>query len=148
VLLREKVRQIGIAAAVAGLLATLALGCGGSSEAAPLKKPQFVKQANAVCVTTQAEREAQGKEIAKQGSSSEDPEAVMQQLLEPVEKMTQELGNLGPPKGDEKQVEAIIEAYEAAASKLEADPGGADSSSAFDQANKLAAAYGLTDCTI
>lgn len=133
------------------LLAALAAGCGGSSDAAPLKKSQFVAQADAICVTAQEEREAQGKEMADQGAdadSSEDPEEVMQEILEPVEKMTDELSDLGPPKGEEKQVEAIVAAYEEGSEALEADPGGPDSVSAFDKANKLATEYGLSDCTI
>lgn len=133
------------------LLAAVAIGCGGSSEAAPLKKPQFVQQANAICMTAQGEREAQGKELEKQGGESggsEDTEAAMEQILEPVETMVGELSDLGPPKGEEQQVEAIVEAYEEGISALEADPGGADSVSAFDKANGLAEDYGLFECTI
>jgi hypothetical protein len=137
--------------AAATLLAALASGCGGSSEAAPLKKPQFVKEANAICATAQGERKAQVEALAEQSENSdgsEDAKEVMQTLLEPVGKMSDELGDLGPPKGEEKEVKAIIAAYEEGASKLEADPGGPDSVSAFDKANELAEAYGLTDCTI
>lgn len=144
----ERIFLAGIALA---LIAALAIGCGGSSQAAPLKKAQFITQADAICAAAQGEREAQGKEVAEQGSSSggsEEAEAVMQMLLEPVAKMTEELGELGPPKGEEKQVEAIVEGYEEGVSKLEADPAGPESVSAFDQANKLAAEYGLSNCAI
>ena len=139
-----------LALAAVALLAALATGCGDSSEAAPLKKSQFVKQADAICATAQGEREAQAKELAEQGESddSEDAEEAIQKILEPVDKMTDELGDLGPPKGEEKEVEAIVAAYEEGASKLEADPAGPDSVSAFDKANQLAEDYGLTGCTI
>jgi hypothetical protein len=131
-------------ALAAVLLAAVAVGCGGSSEAAPLKKAQFIKQGNAICATAQAEREGQRKELSEQASESE----VMQTLLAPVESMTEELDDLGVPVGQEEQVDAIVSAYEDGAAKLEADPGGTDSVAAFDTANKLAADYGLTGCAI
>jgi hypothetical protein len=126
------------------LLAALALGCGGSSEAAPLKKAQFIKQGDAICATAQAEREDQRKEMAGQSSESD----VMQVLLQPIENMTKELDDLGVPVGQEKRVEAIVVAYEDGIAKLEADPGGPDSVAAFRTASKLAADYGLTGCSI
>jgi septal ring factor EnvC (AmiA/AmiB activator) len=132
-------------ALAAALLAALIVGCGGSSEAAPLKKSQFVKQADEVCASTQKERAEQSDELAESEDSEED---LMRALLEPVENMTDELADLGPPAGQEKEVEAIIAAYEKGISKLEADPGASDVPLAFDQANQLAADYGLTDCVI
>lgn len=136
--------RISFAALTAVLLAALAIGCGGSSEAAPLKKAQFIKQGDAICATAQAERKGQRQEATDQSSDSD----VMRVLLEPVENMTEELGDLGVPVGQEKQVEGIISAYEEGAAKLEADPGGPNSVAAFDKANKLAADYGLTGCAI
>lgn len=140
-----------LAAFVVALLTAAAIGCGGSSEAAPLKKAEFVNQANAICVTAQAEREGQRQELAESADESGGPgeaEAVMALLLEPIDQMTEELGDLGPPKGQEKEVAAIVAAYEEGASKLEADPSGVDSSAAFDKANELAQEYGLKACTI
>jgi hypothetical protein len=150
VLLIELGKRFVLAGVVAGLLAVLAIGCGGSSDAAPLKKPQFVAQAEEICATAQTEQDELGKEFAQQGESdgSEDTEAVMQEILEPVETMTEDLADLGPPKGQEKEVEAIIAAYEAGIAKLEAEPAGEGTVSAFDKANKLAEAYGLYGCTI
>jgi hypothetical protein len=142
--LRKGVTRISCATLAAGLLVALAVGCGGSSEAAPLKKAQFIKQGDAICATAQAEREGQREELLEQSSESD----AMQILLEPIENMTGELGDLGVPVGQEKQVEAIISAYEEGAAKLEADPGGPNSAAAFDKANELAADYGLTGCSI
>lgn len=149
-LLIELGKRFVFAGAVAGLLAVLALGCGGSSDAAPLKKPQFVAQAEEICATAQTEQDELGKEFSKQGASdgSEDQEAVMQEILEPVEKMSEGLADLGPPKGQEKEVEAIIAAYEDGIAKLEAEPAGEGTASVFDKANKLAEGYGLHGCTI
>lgn len=133
---------------VAGLVAALALlgtGCGGSSEAAPLKKSQFVKEADEICTNAQKERAEQSDELRESDDSEEE---VMQKLLEPVEGMVSEISDLGPPKGEEKEVEAIIAAYEAGIEQLESEPAGQNTVSAFDKANKLAEGYGLTDCTI
>lgn len=132
-------------ALAAAALTLLALGCGGSSDAAPLKKSQFVKQADEVCASAQAERGEQKDELTESEDSEEE---VMQTLLDPVENMVDGLSDLGPPKGQEKEVEAIIAAYEEGIASLEAEPTGPDAVSAFDKASKLAEGYGLSDCTI
>src|ERR1044071_6678232 len=130
---------MGLAAAA---LTLLALGCGGSSDAAPLKRPQFVKQASEVCAGAQAERTEQKDELTESEDSEEE---VMQTLLEPVENMADGLSALGPPEGEEKEVEAMIAAYEEGIASLEAEPTGPDAVSAFDKANGLAEGFGLSD---
>lgn len=133
------------------LVVVAAVGCGGSSEAAPLKRSAFIKQGNAICAETQAERADQEEELkdeSGESGDSEEAEAVMGVLLGPVDKMTDELGNLGAPAGQEKEVEAIIAAFEKAASNLEEQPTGPKAVSAFDEANQMAVAYGLSECAI
>jgi hypothetical protein len=144
VLLREEIGRIVCTALAVALLTGLSLGCGGSSEAAPLGRAQFIKQGDAICATAQAARGDQREELSGQDSDSE----VVGILLEPIEQMTEELAGLGAPVGEEKQVDAIVSAYEEGAAKLEADPGGPDSVTAFDKANELAEDYGLTGCAI
>ena len=144
-------RRVLGAALLAALLAALVAGCGGSSDAAPLKKPQFVKQANAICVEAQQERAAVSKELSKQGGGSggsAEAEEVMTELLEPIEGMTERLSELAPPKGQEREVEAIVAAYEKGTSQLQGGPEGKTAVTAFDEADQLALAYGLTECTI
>lgn len=144
-------KRVATAALFCVVLAALIAGCGGSSDAAPLKKPQFVKQANAICDSAQAERQALGKKFAGGGEGSGDSaeaEEVMGEILEPVETMTEQLAELGPPKGEEKEVEAIVSAFEAANAKLAAEPDGGNPVAAYDKANGLAAAYGLSSCSI
>jgi hypothetical protein len=69
--------------------------------------------------------------------------------LPAVEKMTEELGELGPPPGDSQKVRAIVDAYEAGIKKIEADPGNLTAViNTFTKANQLAEEYGLTDCSI
>jgi hypothetical protein len=133
-------------------IAVIVAGCGsGDSQSAPLTKSAFVEQANGICKNATEERQQGTKEaVAKAAEADESDEAQVftETLLAPVETMTEELGDLGPPKQQEKQVEAIIAAFEGGAEELEADPGFTKGSTAFSEANELAARYGLTECTI
>lgn len=144
-LVGRETRLLHAALLALALLALVVAGCGGSSDAAPLKKSQFVKEADQICATAQQERAGQKEELTESEDSGEE---IMQLLLEPVQKMTDELGDLGPPEGQEKEVEAIIAAYEEGIAQLEAEPGGPEAVSAFDKANGLAEGYGLSGCTI
>jgi hypothetical protein len=150
VLLRIETWKPTCAALATVVLASIGIGCGGSGEAEPLTKPAFMAQASAVCAKAQTAREGQRQELAELGgdSGAEDPAAVMDLLLKPVEEMSDELGDLGPPKGEEAEVGAIVSAYEEGAAELEADPVAGNAVTAFDRANRLAAAYGLTECAI
>lgn len=150
---KRRAEWFALAAAVAALvtLVAVAAGCGSdSSTAAALKKPAFIQQANAICVEGTDERKQVTKDLAENGEDDGSDEAAVatEALVSPVLNMTEELGDLGAPKGDEKQVEEIVEAFEAGIANLEADPGGPKSASAFAKANELAGEYGLTDCTV
>ncbi|HVQ57395.1 MAG TPA: hypothetical protein VMS60_00670 [Solirubrobacterales bacterium] len=139
------------------LLAILALpvvafaliGC-GSGDSGPLKKSAFVEEANAICVEAEQERKQGTEDLVDDGDvdPSEEAEVVSEALVSPVQTMTEELGDLSPPKGDEKQVKAIVAAFEDGVAKVEADPVGAEEKLPFAKANELALEYGLTDCTI
>jgi hypothetical protein len=139
---------------VVGLLlvaiAAAAIGCGGSAEAKPLTKAEFVLQANEICQGAEEERKQGEEELVEgdQADQAEGEEEVVEALVAPVGTMAEELGDLGPPKGDEKQVAAIVKAFEAGVAKLEADPLASDAASAFAKADELAAAYGLSECEI
>jgi hypothetical protein len=143
----------GLAAVVLAIVCFAALvpsGCGDSSEAAPLKKSAFVQQANVICVDATQERNEASKELTENegdGGSAEAAEAA-EALVSPVESMAGEISDLGAPKGDEKEIEEIVAAFEAAAAKVEKDPLAPESTSAFAEANEMATAYGLTDCSV
>jgi hypothetical protein len=138
---------VGLAALVVAAAVT---GCGGSGEAQPLTKSQFVLQANEICQGAAEEQKQGGEEITAddQLDQSEGEEAVVEHLVAPVGAMAEELGDLGPPEGDQQQVAAIVRAFEAGVAKLEADPLAKNAASAFANADELAAAHGLTDCSI
>jgi len=139
---------------VLGVLAIVLIvaGCGSSdSQSEPLTKVAFVKQGNEICHRATEERKQGTKEAvakAAEADASDEVQVFTETLLAPVETMTEELGDLGPPKREEKQVEAIIAAFEGGTEKLEAEPGLAEAPSAYLEANKLAMRFGLTECTI
>lgn len=148
------IRASALAAALAAaILACAIAGCGSSSKAdsPPLSKPAFAKQANAICHEAAAARKQGTKEAvskAAEADESEEAEVLTEALLAPVKTMTEELGELGPPKHQEKQVEEIIAAFEGGIEELEANPESSHAPSAFAEANELAARYGLTECAI
>lgn len=126
------------------------VGCGGSGDSEPLKRTAFVEEANGICVEAEEARK-QGTDDLLDGDEvdpSEEAEVVSEALVAPVQTMTDELADLSPPKGDEKQVEAIVAAFEGGVAKVEADPVGSEAETPFAEANELALEYGLTDCTI
>lgn len=125
--------------------------CGGESgEPEALKKSDFVARANAICVSAQEEREQGTEDLADDDGAdqTEEENRVTETLIAPVAEMTEDLSDLGPPKGGAQQVGKMIKAFEAGVAELEAEPVSAGSASAFTEASKLAAEYGLTDCAI
>lgn len=141
-------RSAAVVAALALLAFTTGVsGCGGSDEPDALKRSEFVAQANAICVNAQDERK-QGTEDLADDDGADQVSVVTEALIEPVAEMTEELSELGPPKGEAQQVGEMIGAFEAGVAELEADPVSAGSASAFTKASKLAAEYGLPKCAI
>lgn len=145
-----------------GLLAVVALGgvaaaCGNDSGESALSKPDYLRKANAICVELNRERE---RVAAKHFPSTEEPPTV-EQLQAFAEEFSAtnrdkigELRALSAPEGDETEVDAIYDAADRvsegltrvatdedlALETLEGDVPGAE------QADRLAAEYGLTKC--
>lgn len=143
--------------AVAGLLivALLAVaGCGGGDETTSLTKAEFTKQANAACKEHSKERDELFKKVSNELDPSEvtrkDQEMLISEvLLPPYEKNIESLESLGAPEGDEKEIEALIEAMEGSVEKVEAQPLVAlRTTSQFAEPNALAKNYGLDDCVL
>ena len=136
-----------IASIAAAVVAVLVVGCGGG-EADPLSKSAFIKQGNQICIQGTKEREAAVTEVAKENPEAGAEEVVNDAALPPTKDMVGELDGLGVPKGDEKQIEAIITGLEQGIARVEANPKEALGSEAFEAANKAATSYGLTECTV
>lgn len=145
-------RKRAILATLTALLAVAwALpGCGGSSEAAPLKESQFVRQANAICRDGEDELKKALREATESaGGEPEQAGLVTEAALPSIQKMTEELADLGVPVGDEKVVQEILAGFERGIETLEEDPTDVPSDiAAFNKATESAEAYGLTSCGI
>lgn len=148
-----KTRAIVWPLAVLAVAALAFGGCGGDDEEASLTKAQFTKQANAICEKSSDERVAEFRARASVKGLSGDQqreEAVVEAFIEPFKEMIGELEDLAPPEGDEDEVEAIFDEMKQGVSDLESDPLVVFESEEkmFNNANKLATEYGLTDCTV
>jgi hypothetical protein len=140
-----------IAALLTACLVVLTVaGCGGSSQAETLKKPEFIKQADAICTESQKEREEAVNSATEGGAEPSKAQLVTDTILPTVQQMTKELGELGAPEGDEKEVQAIIDAINSAAREVAAHAEGTleQDVAAFKHADQLAEEYGLANCTI
>jgi hypothetical protein len=143
----------------AALAATLGLGlvlaaCGGSSDDSSLTKAEFVKQGNAVCKKGNQQINKVGKQVFGTNGNHKNPTQAEQTkfatdtLIPKVQTEIDGIEALGAPKGDQAQVKAIVDSAQTALDKSKADPtilieGKSDP---FAKANKLANAYGLTEC--
>jgi hypothetical protein len=144
---RKALTLVLAAALVGGLIGS---GCGSSAQAVPLTRSEFLKEGNAICKSADQQREEELKKAtAEGGSEPSQAEMVIQVALPSVQEMTDELAGLEPPAGDEKEVQAIVTAFEHGAETVESEPTNVPASmSAFTEATRAAEAYGLTSCGI
>lgn len=134
-------------------LAVAGCGGGGSSSTTALTKPQYVKQANAICKKGQQEREAAVNEVAekvKPGAEvSELPKGkLVEAVIPPLGHMVDELAALPAPEGDKEQLEPMIEGYEKAVEEIENDEEAAFNAEVFKEPDETAKKYGLEDCVL
>jgi hypothetical protein len=127
-----------------------AAGCGSSSEAEPVTKAEFVKQANQICSSARSELEEGLAEAADGAAEPQRDEVISDVILPTVQQMSEDLGDLEPPKGDGEEVQAIVAGFEGGVQKVKANAGAdlAEDVAAFGHADELAEEYGLTDCRI
>jgi hypothetical protein len=143
---------------VAGLVVFFA-GCGGGDESTtypagvsrPIAKVEFLREADRICESTNARVQAAGDELV--GGRHDPPPAevrriVLNIVIPALQTEVEAISSLGAPKGDESEVDAILDATRDGIAQLRADP-----LSALDgpppglrQAGRLAAAYGSTTC--
>jgi hypothetical protein len=106
---------------------SLATGCGSSDP--PPTKAQFLKQADRVCQKGEEKRATALEEFTlKSGAGSKNPltpaQAEFQMvgvLLPPVREMTQQVGELEAPDGEDAKVEAIVKGMERAVKRQEGE---------------------------
>ena len=144
------------------VLALAAAGCGEKDESAAtittttaLTKAQFLRDANKICKTEGDKVERASKQFfADAPAGKEPPPAEIEKFGEKsvypaIQSTIDRIKALGAPAGDEDTVNAYLAALQAGLDKLKQNPeqlaeGG--SAPAFEQADKLAADYGLDDC--
>jgi hypothetical protein len=139
---------------VAGVLAAalVVAGCGSSDSS--ISKAEFVKKADAVCKKGEEEVQkdfgtfAKKHENVKKPTEADYAELVDAVLVENVEAEVNDIRALGAPEGDEKEVEAMLEAREESIEKAQDNPKAVIKSNEdiFGEASKLAKAYGLKEC--
>ena len=148
-----------LAAAVAAVLAVGAVGfagCGGSddtsgdSTTAAISKDDFVTQANQICAEGDKTLQTAGKAAFSGGkpSKSDLQQFANDTVVPTIQGEIDGIEALGAPEGDEEQVNAITDAAQSAIDEVKADPSVfvAGDQDVFAEANKLANAYGLTEC--
>jgi hypothetical protein len=146
---------------VAGVLAValVGVGCGGGSSElvanVELSKPTYMKKAEAVCKKNYEKvREGYESFVKSHGgpeNAFKDPADSAKYAEDVVvgekKKTVEELKALGAPKGEEDQVEAIVEAYEEGIEVGEENPVQVMSSNGvFAYATYVAEEYGLESC--
>jgi hypothetical protein len=119
----------------------------------PIAKVRFLTEADRICHSTNARVEAAADDIATSGRDPRPAEARRLALgiaVPALEAEVQAIDSLGAPRGDEREVEAIIAATERGIAQIKADPVGVVDGPppALRKAGRLARAYGSTECEL
>ena len=140
-----------MAAAVA--MAIALAGCGGSDESTttpePLSKTEFIAEADQICAEANDSLEAAIDDASSSGEPSPEvlTELIADTLLPTVQDAVDQIRALGAPAGEEEQVVEILDSFDRSIEEARADPEAAlNSSSPFEEAEQLAADFGLQDC--
>jgi hypothetical protein len=130
-------------------------GDGAANDAPALTKAEFIKQGDEICANASTVF-AEGIEDfmsdhdldPSEPPSDEDEEALVAEVIVPAYKQqAEELGELGPPKGEEQQVEEIVSGYEDVVAEGEADPSSlTGEDDPFADVKAKASEFGLKFC--
>lgn len=144
--------------AAAILLAAFAAGCGGGGDDEALSKPEYVKQANAICADFNKQIEADAEKTFAGLQSEEDltpdkARTFMESALPKFKSAVEELKALEPPSDDQEAVDKIYAAGDKEADKIEGSLDGDDEvvqlvlgGQVTPEFQKQAKAYGLDTC--
>ena len=148
--MRSLIRGVSVAVVLAATFAMVACGSSSSDDNAP-SKAEFVKQADAICKKGNQEINQAAKKVfttKAQPSKAEFEKFANETLIPSVQKQVDGVDGLTPPKGDEDQVQAIVDAANQAIAKAKQDPTLMESNKTDPllKANKLAKDYGLKVC--
>jgi hypothetical protein len=137
-------------------LAVMAVGCGDDEgdtpsttvEAGTLSKGQYIKKAEKICAR---ERNRMGKDLLALEAKDEQASLVAAQdsiLIPGMEAEVELLAELGAPKGDEAQIEAMLGAMVEAIEETSARQAKTfdELTEPFGRFDKLVTAYGMEGC--
>jgi hypothetical protein len=152
----------GILSLLGGVFVAMlaASGCGGGGgndttvTESSIRKPQYVAKATAICESGTKKIETdfgvflKEKEGVTQPSAADYVELYEKVVAANVPDEVEELRELGAPKGDAKEVEAMLKAREESVAIAKEDPEAIvkDSKKVFGKASALAKSYGLKAC--
>ena len=122
---------------------------GATGEQGALTKAAFLKQGNAICAKGNKELDSAFNSLGKNASQADQEKVVTDTVVPNIQGQIDDIDAFTPPKGDEGEVQSIVDSAEAALGKIKADPsllteqGGSDP---FAEVNKKLKAYGLNVC--
>jgi hypothetical protein len=120
----------------------------------PLTKAEFIKEGEGICAKVPQEYGVKVKALEEEAKKSKKPkpttaETNSKAAIPPLYVAIESFEELTPPKGEEKQVEAIVASLESAAKGVEQKPESelVGPKSPFAEFQKLTAAYGFKGCS-
>jgi hypothetical protein len=153
-----RVRRPLTTAAIVAVVALVGAGCGGgggggtsSTSTGPLSKAEYITRGDTVCkLGTLAIGQAGRERFGTSNATRQQAVQFGQQVVVPsLEDTLRKLRALQPPAGDEAQTTAIYAALEKAINQLKQNPDlfvQSHQGGIFDEANRLAQAYGFKQC--
>jgi hypothetical protein len=131
-------------------------GCGDDasskeSQNASLSKPQFVRQADALCQRAKSRFQAEYTRVLRENEATESEQRLATELVDVVipiySDLIDEIESLGAPAGDEQEISAFLDALQVRLDYADASPTQfVGSLHPFAEATKQAKAYGLNEC--
>jgi hypothetical protein len=154
--MKERRPQLILLALALALFGLTVAGCGGGDDSS-LTKAEFIKQADAVCLAAEKEKqdgleaflEESGTGPGKPLTPKQQEEMATDAILPPLRTEADELNELDVPDGEEERVTPILEGFDETLKSLEADPeAAATESDPFGKVAKLAGEYGFKTCIL
>ncbi|HEX2391610.1 MAG TPA: hypothetical protein VHI77_01690 [Solirubrobacterales bacterium] len=126
-------------------------GTNPKAKSGPLTKTEFIAEGDGICNNVTTEYQLKAIELKEEQPKGEEPtqtEVNLKAAVPPLYVAVKEFEALTPPKGKEKEAEAVIAALEDAAKGLEAEPESelTGPKSPFAEFQKLAQQFGFQFC--
>jgi hypothetical protein len=130
---------------------TTEAGATGTTGAVAESKEQWITTADEVCATADDELTSalQQTGLSENSSAAEQESAIAGTVLPIQRSVLETLRSLGPPEGEEENVNELLNALESGLDEIEADPASAledGDANPLAEAEALAEAYGLQEC--